>query len=66
VFDVDEPDEPETYEGVDYDGKVRVPPFAGRFAAPDMSMMATTGVLRDPKDERAKSPGAIARSPFAR
>jgi len=65
IFDEDEPDEPETYGGVDPDGKERHPLFAGRYAAPDMSMVAA-GARPDPNAKPRKHPnGAIARSPFA-
>ena len=56
--------EPDSWPGVDPDGKTRHPLFAGRYAAPDMSM-AGAGVS-DPRPPRRTPNGAIAPSPFPR
>jgi hypothetical protein len=56
-----DPDEDEPYyPGTDPDGKERLPPFAGRFAAQDTAM---AGVER-PGGPSSTKPGATAPSPF--
>lgn len=51
------------FPGTDPDGKPRLPPFAGRYAAADSSMPAD--IIRPDEDYASKPPaGAVQRSPF--
>jgi hypothetical protein len=62
VFATDEPEVEPYFPGTDPDGKERLPPFAGRFAAKDMAMTD----VEDPRPKPKTEPGAVARSPFVR